>query len=377
MTVTSENLFPGSKDKNKDESILVVRATDVGPVISDLNGKEDDFFCLTVNSLSPDETYINALFDLPLADSIAKAKNLVWNIHSLPRQYLFTTHEDAACVYSGKIFQRNHRKLFIDSSAFTGGIVDLSGYGKKSIANNIIIGNNIFEDAPGIIRERAGYMDINRYSRFKGLIEREDSLSPKDITASLNDTSSLIAEKFVSVFIPILDKVSIPSAKLSKIYFSNWNYNMDIESVAATLFNTILINMIEETIRDEMGNSTHVLMENYNYIVDKFYDLLLTGDSKLFDDITTKYSVENRDNIFERALFKTLKYLNKQRGPEMENWKWGSVHKGHFNMPLGRQSLFNKKTGKFEDIGIAGGSSTIKKGEVSAVNLLAPGIFRF
>jgi penicillin G amidase len=372
FTVVNENLFSDPKQKNKDESILAVRATDIGPVISDLTEKEEDIFCLTINSLSPDETYINALFDLPLAGSMAKAKNLVWNIHSLPRQYLFTSNDDAVCIYSGKMHQRNVRKLFFDSGEFTDGIIDLSGYGKKLTANITMIGNKIFDDAPGIIQDRVVCKDTDRYNTFMALLERDGFLSPKDIAESLNDTRSAIAEKFVSVFIPILEQVLIPSAKLAKIYFSNWNYNMDTESVAATIFNTILIYMIEETVHDEIGNSTHVLMENYTYLIDKFYNLLLPGNSIIFNDVNTKDSVENRDNIFDRAFLKTLKYLNKQRGPEMENWKWGAVHKGHFNMPLARQSFFEKKMDKFEDVGIAGGNSTIKNGEASAVNLLTP-----
>jgi penicillin G amidase len=372
FTSVNENILSGSRQKNKDDSKLSVRSTDIGPVISDLNEKEEDSTCLTIYSLSPDESYVSALFDMPIADTISKARNIVWNIHSLPRVYLFTTNEDAVCVYSGKIFQRNLRKFFFDSSEFTGITLNLSDYNKKSIANNIIIGNKIFEDALIVIRDRAVYRDVDRHSRFNDLIDREDFLSPKDITDSLSDTHSLTAERFISVFLPILNQVPLPSAKLSKIYFSNWNYNMDTESVAATIFNTILINMLEETVRDEMGNSTQLILKNYDYLIDKFYNLVQAGNSALFDDINTKDSIETRDNIFDRAFLKTLKYLNKQCGPEMENWKWGSLHKGHFNMPLGKHSFFGEKTDKFKDIGIAGGTSTVKNGNVSAINLLAP-----
>jgi penicillin G amidase len=372
FTLVNENLIINQKQKNKDESVLSVRSTDIGPVISDLNQKEEDSSCLTINSLSPNESYISALFDIPIADSIAKARNMVSNIYSLPRLYLFTTNDDAVCVYSGKIFQRNQKRFFFDSSEFTGSTFDLSGYNKKSIANNIIIGNKIFEDAPEVIRDRSVYRDVDRYSRINDLIEREDFLSPKDITDSLNDTHSLTAEKFVSVFLPVLNQLPLPSAKLSKIYFSNWNYNMDTDSVAATIFNTILIYMIEETVHDEMGNSTHVLLDNYDYLIDKFYNLFQAGNSALFDDINTKDYVETMENIFDRAFLKTLKYLNKERGPEMENWGWGTLHKGHLNMPLGKHSFFGEKTDKFKDIGIAGGISTVKNGNVSAVNLLAP-----
>lgn len=371
FAVVNENIFTNSEKRNAHELRYPVRASDIGPVISDLSEKDDEYLCISINSLYPDESYIKTLFDIPLSDSIVKAKNAVRYIHSLPKQYLFTSNEDATCVYSGRIFQKNLKKIFINSSVFSDVIVDLSAYTTKSIVSNVIIGSKIFNEIPGVITDRA-ISDVNRYLRFKFLIEREDFLYPKDIAASLKDTHSTIAERFVPVFMPVLEQFPIPSAKLTRIYFSNWNYNMDTESVAATIFNTILINMIEETVNDEMGNSTSILMENYDYLVDKFYDMILQGNSKLFDDIGTKDSVENRDNIFDRAFLKTLKLLNRERGPEMENWKWGAVHKRRLNIPLRRQSFFSKRMEKFTDVGIAGGNSTVMKGGVSAVNLLAP-----
>ncbi len=372
FTSKNENLFLSRKRNNKNGSVISVRSTDIGPVLSDLNEKEEDSSCLSISYIDPDEGYVTALFDLPAVDSIVKARNLVWNINSLPKIYLFSANQDALCVYSGKIFQRNARKLFFESAAFVGQVADISGYGKKTPSNDIVIGSGFFEDAPGFIRDRATFNDVERYARFKSLIEREDYLSPRDISDSLNDVKSGIAEKFVSVFIPILNQLSIPSAKLSKIYFGNWNYDMSIESVPATIFNAMLIFMIEETVRDEMGTSTHILMENYEYLTDKFYSMFQGENLTLFDDTGTKDTVETRDIIFGRAFLRTLKYLNKSLGPEMENWRWGNLHKGHLNVPLGKHSYFGKKTGRFRDTGFPGGSSTVRNGNVGAVNLLEP-----
>ena len=373
FTVLNDNFLTGVRGEDNKESLFKPRATDIGPVISDLSGKDDDYYCLVINSLTPDETYIKSLFDLPLADSIAKAKITVRNINSLPRLYLFTSSDDADCAYSGKTSATYFRKLFLDSSVYSGAAADLSFYNIKLKASINVIGDKIFENAPRIIQDRLVYGEADRNSRIKSLLEREAYLSPKDIAASLNDASSPVAERFIAIFNPILSQVPVPSAKLSRIYFSNWNYSLDTESVAATIFNTMLINMLEETIRDEMGNSTGLLMENYNYLLDNFYVLLSSGNSTLFDDITTKDSIEDRDDIFNRAFLKTLRYLNKQCGPEMEQWKWGNVHKGHFRMPLRRQSFFEKQSDRFEDVGMPGGASTVKKGDIGTKDLLAPG----
>ncbi|MFH0977607.1 MAG: penicillin acylase family protein [Spirochaetota bacterium] len=364
FNLIDEKLAPGTKGDSEDESALAVRATDIGPVISDLISREEDSYTISINSIFPDESYIHLLFEIPLANSIANAKNLLWNIYSLPRLYLFANDDDAVCAFSGKIPQRFQGRFFNDSSAYTAGIFDILYYGKKSATYNLIIGNNIFETEPAIIKDRLVYKDQLRYDTLKDLVEKEDYLTSKDITAAMSNTRSALAEQFVPEFLSMLEQMPLPSAKLCRIYFNNWNYNMAPDSVAATIFNTLLIKMLEETIKDEMGNSNRVLMENYYYLINRFYDLVLKGNSAIFNDITTKGNIENKENIFDRAFIKMLRSLSKQSGPEMNNWKWGKYHKGNFKMPADRKEL--------KHIAIAGGSSTINKGEVSAVNLLKP-----
>jgi acyl-homoserine lactone acylase PvdQ len=100
--------------------------------------------------------------------------------------------------------------------------------------------------------------------------------------------------------------------------------------------------------------------------------MLVTGNSPLFDDINTREKVELRDNIFDRALMKTLRYLNKHNGPIMENWKWGSFHKRHFTIPLGKESLFKRKESNLPPVEIPGDNSTLNKGDISAINMLKP-----
>ncbi len=35
-----------------------------------------------------------------------------------------------------------------------------------------------------------------------------------------------------------------------------------------------------------------------------------------------------------------MRYLNERRGPIMESWNWGSLHTGHFAVPLVNESAF-------------------------------------
>ncbi len=371
FSITNERLFSNAKQKKENEKILSVMASDIGPVLCDLGKQGEDADCISINSLSPDHTYINTLFDIPTADSIIKAKRIVWNIHSLPKIYLFSTNEDAEYVYSGKISGRNTGRLFRDGTMFDGNYVaDISGYSYKVFGDSIIIGNNIFENLPGILSDRIFDNDINRHNKFKELVGKKNHIHSEDIVPLLSNTHSATAEKFIPLFLPLLKHIPVPSAKLCELYFSNWDYNMNSESIAASIFNTLLIYMIEETIGDEMEKSTSVILEKYNFLIDNYYNLL-AGNSPLFDDISTENLTETKENIFYRAFMKTLRHLNKEYGPKMENWKWGTVHKGRFIIPFRETKLFWKR-GSLKDAGIPGDNSSVKKGEISAVNLLKP-----
>ena len=55
----------------------------------------------------------------------------------------------------------------------------------------------------------------------------------------------------------------------------------------------------------------------------------------------------------------------------MDDWNWGMVHKGHFELPLVKRDSF--LAGMFngnEDSGVEGGNLTICKGAISAMEML-------
>ncbi len=206
----------------------------------------------------------------------------------------------------------------------------------------------------------------------KKLLKWERLIEIKDIDDVLSDTYSNIAEKFTPVFISNLEKTPTTSARLSRIYFNRWNLHMDKESVPATIFNTLLTNMIRETIGDDFKDSTNELMEHYDLIIDKYYKMLTSEYSLLFDDINTKIKIEKRYDIFQRAFSKTMRRLNESYSPIMDNWKWGAVHHGHFNMPLLKEWLFyNKDYNKLQDVALCGDDSTINKGSIDVSSMKA------
>jgi len=172
---------------------------------------------------------------------------------------------------------------------------------------------------------------------------------------------------FTPVFHALLDKIPIPSAKLCRIYFKNWDYGVTRSSVPAAVTHVLLNNLFADTISDELKDETFMVADHLYWTLDGFYDILGDDNNPLFDDTTNDARMETRNLIFDRAFLKTLRYMNDKCGPYMKDWQWGVLHKAKFTMPLGKKkSIFRRELMKTMLYRTGGDDSTILKGSVMA-----------
>lgn len=370
----NEIIRAGKGDAKRNLIALSIRNTERGPVISDIFRDTYKTDVITIQSVMPDESYIAMLFEIPLSDSIDGAVKLTVNVYSQPRIYLFASDDEAVQVYSGRLPVRNVRERIIWDSSYShwSGLQDLSVYRRRITYKNAIIGSSMYENEPDIVKRYAAFNDLNRYYRLKKLIEKGHSIERSYLERMLFDTHSVIAERFVPLFLAIMKKNPITSARLSRIYFHQWNLKMKRDSVPASIFQTILVNMIVETVNDELKDKGDI-EESYYLLLDNFYSMISEDRSPLFDDISTDGIIENRDMIFDRAFLSAMRFLNKAKGPIMENWRWGTIHKGRYHMPIKDDSLIVKLLYELKDSELKGGNSTIYKCSVSAEERFGPG----
>jgi len=352
------------RERGREVISFAVRSTERGPVISDLFRDRMKTDVISMQSLWPDASYIVSLFEIPLSASMENALNLVQRVSSAPRVYLFATDEEAEYCYSGMLPVKSfEREILSDGSwHLDRGQVDISTYRRRVDRENAIIGTAILEQEPSVIGEQVVYNDMNRYYRIKELIEQESVFDREAVQKILTDTYSVLAERFVPLYLIIMEKIPITSARLSRIYFHNWDLRMERDSVAASIFQTLMVRMLAETIGDELKDESSAFMESYYILLDNYYTLISEDRSLLFDDISTDKRVETRDMIFDRAFLKAMRFLNKAKGPIMEKWRWGGVHRGRYHLPLVDDSVIIDSFQELDEKEIRGGNSTIWKG---------------
>lgn len=121
-----------------------------------------------------------------------------------------------------------------------------------------------------------------------------------------------------------------------------WDFRTSMDSVAATLMETILGYTMRYTFGDEMGKLTNDYLDNGVPVLLRF---LPDNSNVWFDDIATP-AKETRDDILRRSLSATLADLEKQLGKDMAKWTWGRIHTATFdhqafgNIPVAER-IFN------------------------------------
>lgn len=366
--VTAEKENPQSGG-NVSRSPFKARATERGPVISDALSDVFKTSVISMRALFPDEGFIASLFNLPQSENLDGARRLLANLNTPPRVYLLCEGDRAQRVYAGKLPVRAYPdRIFKRDDAGTWmGLLDLSVNFKQSDKDILIAGDSMIEDEPPAIKNYIFSRDINRLARIRELVEAVNYLDAPYMRDVLRDTFSITAYYYVPVLVTLLEQIPITSARLCRIYFNDWDFAVRVNSVPAAIYQVLVARLVQETLADELKEDVGVVVENHHLIIDKFFEAFLAERSLLFDDVSTKDKMEFRDTIFDRAFLKTLRYFNDVKGPIMEEWRWGSLHTGRFDIPFVEETSFMMR--RFfddESHAIPGANSTIRRGSFDA-----------
>jgi penicillin amidase len=189
-----------------------------------------------------------------------------------------------------------------------------------------------------------------RASRITELIQSDDNISIEDIQTIQGDNFHPMGP----VLIPILTSLSFDDEILNQyvMQLESWDYQNDVDSRQAAIFNAFWRHLLLETFSDEIpenipnGSAAFLIIEN----------LIKAPQNPWWDDTKTPV-IEMRDEIMERAFKSAIRELEEILGKNDEDWRWGDLHTRTFRSNLGIGPLgliFNR--GPFPT---GGGSSVV------------------
>jgi penicillin amidase len=123
-----------------------------------------------------------------------------------------------------------------------------------------------------------------------------------------------------------------------------WQGDYPVDSVAATLFNQLLFDVVEKAFHDELGDGMFGTLLSTRALDTAVPRLAADAQSPWWDDRATP-SVETRSDILKAAWRNSLERLTSLYGEDPAQWRWGKAHTLTHEHPLGAQKpldwLFN------------------------------------
>lgn len=198
-------------------------------------------------------------------------------------------------------------------------------------ANNKIVD----DDYPYLITH--DWLPPYRVRRIVQMLTAREKLSLDDFKKMQADVCSLQAQEITSFLTRLKPKNKRQSQALD--YFRSWDFHMDRDSIAASLYHMWYLKMIQNLLKDKLGQDIY---EHYFYkrlFTNCFHILtmprLLEYPTSYWFSDGSGLNAEKRDELVSVSLEQAIEELTKKFGPDMSTWHWGRLHTATFRHPLG------------------------------------------
>lgn len=230
--------------------------------------------------------------------------------------------------------------------------------GYVATANNCPISREKFPHWLGWI-----WSENYRAQRIINLLNQRRPLSLEDMRNIQTDVYYIPAEKLVPYIVNAcrnreLDEELEQTLKILR----DWDFRMDRDGVAPTIFATWLEEFKKNTFKDEYQKTgfegRYPATETIQYLVEQ-------NSTRWLDNVETE-EIETREDITFKSLVDAVNHLKENLGHNVLEWKWAAIHRLDIEHPLGSViSWFNYPklpTGGWENCVNLAGESKVKLG---------------
>ena len=226
--------------------------------------------------------------------------------------------------------------------------------GYVSSANN----KTVNEDYPYYINS---YFALPyRINRINQMLDEKEIFGIDDFMRMLNDQYS----DYAALLTPFITRLSERSPELTQEELSalstlkGWNFEMNADLIAPTIFEFFRISFIKNLLADELGElyKEHFDLTGEYYI----YRILKTGGDEWVDNVNTPRK-ESLDEIILLSFKDCIKNLSEKYGENQMKWKWGRIHTITFKHPICSRVIVNLVYGfNSKEYHVGGSDNTVK-----------------
>jgi penicillin amidase len=180
-----------------------------------------------------------------------------------------------------------------------------------------------------------------RINRIRQMLDEKEVFSIEDFKRMILDQHS----DYAALLTPFILKLKERSNELTPLEtaalktLSEWDYDMNANLTAPSIFEFFRISFAKNLLADELGELYGTL---YGTARDYYiYRILKTGPDEWVDDINTPQK-ENLDDIVLKSFKDCVSGLSQQYSEDQSKWVWGNIHTITIEHPLGTVKILDR-----------------------------------
>lgn len=177
----------------------------------------------------------------------------------------------------------------------------------------------------------------SRIERIEQILTQSEPLDVETFQELQNDSYSHFAAKLTPKILEIIQNQEAYNFDLPISYLENWNYEYNLNSTAASIFDVFFLNFTRNTLRDDFGEAAYSNFIHHENIPVRTMTSLINTESPLFDDIKTD-SIETKEDMVIQSMQDAILFLSDSLGSEPYEWRWEQLHTITFDPPLFAQA---------------------------------------
>ncbi len=188
-----------------------------------------------------------------------------------------------------------------------------------------------------------GFATSYRIDRINEALESKKTFSVDDFKVMHSDFKSKLPEKFTKDIVKIVkeDQTINETGKKALALLDSWNSEMKPDSPAAAVFEVFYLKFMDNTFRDDMGETLYDEYRKSRSSVQHAIDKLWNTESEWFDLRTTADRRESFSDIVRLSFRQAVDELKKEFGNNPDSWEWGDIHTLTLKHPLGSVKILD------------------------------------
>lgn len=183
----------------------------------------------------------------------------------------------------------------------------------------------------------------NRIERIREMLDQKEKLSIDDIKQMQGDFKSRHVARYLPELLVQANKIRDLTDREKKALWqlSQWDGILGKDSPAATVFEYVFIQMVEQLAHDELGDDLYSQYIGFKILVENLVmNVWNNRQSQWFDNIETKQT-ETFSQWLQTSFREAVKKLALDLGSNPSHWAWGGKHQLVLRHPMGRVKILD------------------------------------